>query len=125
MFTHIPALVNDDAALRRRGRFVTTAFLAAAGDEHYLFSVHSGELTVRPGPFVSPRWSFALRAESDSWQRFWSPAPDPGWHDLMAMIKFKTLVAEGDLHPFMSNLLWFKDVLAAPRRLALASEASR
>jgi hypothetical protein len=23
---------------------------------------------------------------------------------------------EGDLHPFMANLLYFKDVLAAPRK---------
>jgi hypothetical protein len=26
---------------------------------------------------------------------------------------------EGDIHPFMANLLYFKDVLAAPRKEAV------
>lgn len=125
MFAHIPALVNDDAALRHRGRFVSTEILIESGSEQHLLSIDRGEVIVTPGPFVSPRWQFALRAAPEQWQRFWLPVPPPGSHDLMAMIKFKTLVAEGDLHPFMANLLWFKDVLAAPRRLAETQEVAR
>lgn len=116
MFAQIPALINDDAALQHRGRFVTTELLVDTGQQQYLFSIDKGHLTVTPGPFVSPRWQFALRAAPEMWERFWAPVPPPGSHDLMAMIKFRTLVAEGDLHPFMANLLWFKDVFAAPRR---------
>lgn len=115
MFTQIPALINDDAALRHRGRFITTALLLDNGEQQHLMSIDRGKVFVGEGPFVSPRWQFALRAPSEAWESFWTPVPPPGFHDLMAMIKFKTLIAEGDLHPFMANLLWFKDVLAAPR----------
>jgi hypothetical protein len=31
-------------------------------------------------------------------------------------VKQKLMWVEGDLHPFMANLLYFKDVIAAPRR---------
>jgi hypothetical protein len=31
------------------------------------------------------------------------------------MIRRRALRVEGNLQPFMANLLWFKDVLAAPR----------
>jgi hypothetical protein len=125
VFTQIPALINEDPALRHRGRFITTTVLAESGGEQYLMSVDHGQMSVSTGPFVSPRWQFALRAAPDAWERFWTPVPPPGWHDLMAMIKFKTLAAEGDLHPFMSNLLWFKDVLASPRHLAGTQDAAR
>lgn len=118
MFALIPELVNDDAHLLRRGRFVNTTLLIEDDDNQHLVTVERGRVTVTPGPLLSPRWQFALRAATQDWERFFQEVPPPGWHDLMAMIKFKTLTAEGDLYPFMSNLLWFKDVLAAPRRLA-------
>lgn len=47
-----------------------------------------------------------------------SRSPSRGFHDLMAMLKFRTLRIEGDQHPFMANLLYFKDVLASVRRSA-------
>ena len=45
--------------------------------------------------------------------------PPPGYHDLMAMLKFGTLRIEGNLHPFMSHLLYFKDLLALLRPAAV------
>ena len=60
----------------------------------------------------------ALRASADAWNEFWEPQPKPGFHDLMAMVKSRTLRIEGDQHPFMANLLYFKDVLASLRRSA-------
>ena len=33
----------------------------------------------------------------------------------MALVKRRALRVEGDLHPFMANLLYFKDVMAALR----------
>ena len=38
-----------------------------------------------------------------------------GNHDLFALIRFKRLSVEGDMHPFMSNLFYFKGVLASLR----------
>jgi hypothetical protein len=42
--------------------------------------------------------------------------PRPGWHDLLSLTKREEATLEGDLHPFMTHLQYFKDVLALPRR---------
>ena len=52
-----------------------------------------------------------LIAPVDDWSRFWSAAPQPGFHDLIAMLKFKRLRLEGDLYPFMTHIRYFKDLL--------------
>jgi hypothetical protein len=44
--------------------------------------------------------------------------PEPHFHDLLAMAKRGALAIEGDVQPFMANLFYFKDVLAAPRQRA-------
>lgn len=115
MIEQLPCLVNDDDRLVRQGRYVTTTFLFQADEEQWLVHIDKGRVDVETGPFVMPRWTFALRASAQTWQAFWSPAPRPGFHDIMAMIRFKTLTAEGDLYPLMSNLLWFKEVLGRLR----------
>jgi hypothetical protein len=61
-----------------------------------------------------------LRASRDAWEKFWQPLPPLGFTDIFALVKNKRLRIEGDLHPLMSNLLYFKDVLASLRK-----EASR
>ena len=40
----------------------------------------------------------------------------PGFYDLLALTKRGEAVLEGDLHPFMTHLQYFKDLLALPRR---------
>ena len=108
--------VNRQERLVWRGRHLNTVFLLECGDAAYLITVASGRIQdVRRGPFVMPRWQFALRAAAADWAQFWRPTPPPGFHDLMALVKFRRLRAEGDLYPLMSNLLYFKDVLACPR----------
>jgi hypothetical protein len=115
----LPDLVNDDDWLTYRGRYLDTTFLLEVGDQPYLVRIHNGRVeSVISGPFVMPRWSFALRASKEAWEKFWQPLPEPGYHDVMAMVKFKTLKLEGDQHPFMANLLYFKDVLARLRGVA-------
>jgi len=112
--------VNRQERLVWRGRHLHTDFLLENGPTSYLIRIDAGQLgSVRRGPFVMPRWQFALRASADDWARFWSDEPKPGYHDLMALIRYRRLRAEGDLHPFMSHLLYFKDVLACPRGLGI------
>lgn len=116
MIEALPARVNGDAALVRRGRFVETTFLLEMGETAWLVTVDRGRIAeVRKGPFVMPRWTFALRASPEAWAKFRAAAPEPGFHDLFALIKQRLLKAEGDLHPFMSNLLYFKAVLGSLR----------
>ena len=119
MLENLPELVNGDAVLVRRGRFLSTCFLVAVGEIEYLVDVREGRIDrVARGPFLMPSWRFALRGSAEAWHRFWQKTPPPGYHDLFALSKRGLLVIEGDLHPLMANLFYMKDVLAAPRRLA-------
>jgi len=59
-----------------------------------------------------------MRATSRALAQYWQPMPRPGWHDLLALTKRGEAVLEGDIHPFMTNLQYFKDVLALPRAYA-------
>jgi hypothetical protein len=112
-------LVNADAGLVRRGRYLSTTFLVETGKTAWLVSVHEGRVTrVERGPFLMRAWSFAVRASDDAWRRFWEPVPAAGWHDLFAMTKGGHATVEGDLRPLMANLRYVKDVLAKPRRSA-------
>jgi len=104
--------VNADAALTRRGRFLTTTFLIEVGTAQWLIGIVAGRIvSVVQGPFVMPSWSFALRAPQDEWQKFWSAIPQPGSNDLMALIKRRVLKVEGDVGVFMADLRYFKESL--------------
>jgi hypothetical protein len=119
MIDKIARLVNADAMLVRRGRFVNTKFMIVIDDACTLIRVQEGSVTkVTPGPFVTPDYSFCLRASRSVWEKFWQPLPPLGYTDIFALVKQKLMHVEGNLHPFMANLLYFKDVIAAPRREA-------
>jgi hypothetical protein len=108
--------VNDDAALVRRGRYLTTTFLLEVGPTAWLISIFEGRVvSVTRGPFVMPSSSFALRAPEAEWQKFWSKRPPPGSNDLMALIRRRVLNAEGDLQILMAHLRYFKEALAKLR----------
>ena len=108
----LPALAGNDLWLTHRGRFLDVSFLLEVGETQYLVHIHQGGVqSVERGPFVQPRWTFAMRASAEDWSRFWSAAPQPGFHDLIAMLKFKRLRLEGDLYPFMTHIRYFKDLL--------------
>ena len=119
MLDSIPRLVNADAGLVRRGRFVETTFMIAIDGFDTLIRIQEGRvLSITPGPFITPNYSFALRASREVWEKFWQPLPPLGFTDIFALVKQKLMRVEGDIHPFMANLLYFKDVIAAPRREA-------
>jgi len=112
----LPEQVNNNEHLLWRGRHLSTKLLVQVGTEDYLVHIQKGQiLDVKQGPFVMPSWQFALRAEEQAWVEFWRPLPPPGYNDLLAMVKAKRLRIEGDLFPFMSNLLYFKDLFASIR----------
>jgi len=108
--------VNNDSALVRRGRFLSTTFLLEVGATAWLIAIYEGRIvSVTRGPFVMPSSSFALRAPADEWEKFWSGRPPPGSNDLMALIRRRVLQAEGDLKIFMAHLRYFKEALAKLR----------
>ena len=126
MIDNIASLVNADAKLVRRGRFVDTTFMIAIDEAYTLIRVQEGRITkVTPGPFITPDYSFALRASRGVWEKFWQPLPPLGFTDMFALVKQKLMRVEGDIHPFMANLLYFKDVIAAPRKETANKQAVR
>src|SRR5258708_34486583 len=94
------------------------------GVNGYLVKIIGGRIVgITPGPFVTPNYSFALRAPRDEWEMFWKKVPAPGHNDIFALFKRGKLTIEGDLHPFMANLLYIKDVLAAFREEAIGERS--
>ena len=115
MFERLPDLVDADAGLVRRGRFLSVTFLVEVGARAYLIHVVQGRVTrVEHGPFLMREYAFAIRASEDAWRRFWEPVPAPGYHDVFAMAKAGHARIEGDLVPLMANLRYVKDLLALP-----------
>jgi hypothetical protein len=115
-------LAAADAWLTRRGRHLNVSFMLEIGSVQYLVHIHRGRIeSVDNCTGASPRWIFALRAAETDWVEFWKPEPAPGFHDLLAMLKFKRLRIEGDQHPFMANLRYFKDLLALLRPAGAAA----
>lgn len=112
----LPEKVNGNEALVWRGRHLSTVVLLQVGATDFLLNIQQGRVaSVRRGPFVMPSWQFALRADEQIWEQFWQPLPPPGYHDVMALAKSQRMRIEGDLHPFMSNLLYFKSLLQSIR----------
>ena len=61
--------MNADANLVRRGRFVDTTFMVAVDDIYYLLRIQEGRVTkMAQGPFITPDYSFSLRAPRDVWK---------------------------------------------------------
>ena len=119
MIERLFELVNADAALVRRGRFLTTDFLVEIGDETFHVSVQEGRIAgVTRGPASGRPWRFAIRASAEAWHEYWQPVPRAGYHDLFALTRFGRARIEGDLLPLMANLRYVKEVLETPRRLA-------
>jgi len=106
------AIPPTDPWLQHRGRFVNVVFMLQSGADEFLVELAQGRIQrIEKGPFVMPRWTFRLRAEREAWRRYYASEPTPGFHDLMAMLKFGRLALEGDQHVFMSNLLYFKELI--------------
>ena len=118
MLERLAEIVNGNEDLVRRGRYFSDTFMLEVGETQYLIEVLQGRIeSVELGPFVMRSWTFALRATEDVWQRFWQQLPKPGYHDIFALLRHNRIVLDGDLQPMMANLLYVKEVIAAPRKL--------
>ena len=116
-FAGIPALLERTPALVLRGRFLDCDCLLGPASHAFHASIRQGRIVdLTPAPVLMRSWRFSYRAPAAAWAEYWQPAPRPGFHDLLALTKRGEAMLEGDLHPFISNLQYFKDVLALPRR---------
>ena len=104
-------------------QYLNTCFMINTVDNEYLVKIEKGIVTnVEEGPFVMPSYIFKLTASKEEWIKFLETTPHPGSHDIIAMLRRKVLKFEGDLHPLMSHLLYFKLLLASLRPEENSSE---
>lgn len=116
-FAGIPALLDRTPALVARGRFLDCECLLGPTDHPFHASIRQGRIVdLTPAPVLMRSWRFSYRASLAAWAEHWQAAPRPGFHDLLALTKRGEAVLEGDLHSFIANLQYFKDVLALPRQ---------
>ena len=115
-FAAIPALLEQTPALIKRGRMLDCECLLGPTHHPFHASIRAGRIVdLTPAPVLMRSWRFSYRASPAAWAAYWQPEPRPGWHDLLALTKRGEAVLEGDLHPFMAHLQYFKDLLALPR----------
>ena len=118
-FSKIPAWLERNEALVARGRFLDCDCLLGSVEQPFHVAIRAGRIVdLTPAPVLMRSWRFSYRATSLAWAQLWQPMPRPGWHDLLALTKRGEAVLEGDIHPFMANLQYFKDMLALPRQYA-------
>ena len=115
-FAGIPAMLARTPDLVFRGRMLTCECLLGPADHPFHVSICEGAIVdMTPAPVLMRSWRFSYRASPAAWTEYWQSMPRPGWHDLLALTKRKEASLEGDLHPFMTHLQYFKDLLALPR----------
>ena len=126
MLDQIATLVNEDAFLQRKGRFVSCVLMVESGGTRFRLTIRGGNIdSVETGWLIMARYDLLMRASVDTWSRFWEPVPAPGYNDLFALLKKRLLTIEGDVQPFMANLFYFKGMLEMPRRLMPAPGAKQ
>ena len=113
------SLIDDNekrSQLSMMAQYLNTCFMISTIEQEYLVNIEKGIVkNVEEGPFVMPSYVFKLTAPKNEWIKFLQHIPEPGSHDIIAMLRRKVLKFEGDLHPLMSHLLYFKLLLASLR----------
>jgi hypothetical protein len=109
--------VNSNEHLVWRGRWLTADMVVQIGSTPFLVRIQEGKIReCRKGLPLLCSTVFAVKGTTRAWAAFWENPPKPKWHDIFALTKFGEMSIEGNLQPFMANLQYMKDVLAAPRR---------
>jgi hypothetical protein len=112
----ISSRVNSDPHLVWRGRGLSADCLVQIGAVPFLLRIEGGNVReCRRGVPLMCSWVFAVRGSAQAWAALWQDLPPPGWHDIFALIKRGEMSLEGNLHPLMANLQYFKDMIASPR----------
>lgn len=125
MIERLAELVNGDAALTHRARWMSADMLLGVGETDYMVRIRDGKITAcapvdeQPVPF-----DFAIRGTADAWAEFWKPVPKPRHHDISALIREGKMHIEGNVPLAMAHFLTIKLMLQKPRTLAQNARAT-
>ena len=98
MLETLQELVNADAALVRRGRWLTADMMVEIGDARHLVKIREGRIEeISPLPLLAMPFDFAICGTEKAWHEFWQPVPKPRHHDVMALIREGKMRIEDDL----------------------------
>ena len=123
MFGKLAEKNNVRHSLASMAQYLNTCFMISTIEHEYLINIEKGIVkNVEEGPFVMPSYVFKLTASKNEWLKFLQHTPQPGSHDIIAMLRRKVLKFDGDLHPLMSHLLYFKLLLASLRPVESKNE---
>ena len=97
--------VNADREMAVVGDWFTTAFSLACDDQRCIVRFEKGKLVETIAtPRIDARCAFGFRASEEIWSRFFSPQPQPLYHDFFAMLmRVPGFVLEGDTLVAMQN----------------------
>ena len=110
------ARFREASASFYRPRACSADLLLQFGDVAAIVRVRDGRVARVDDRRVSLHsWDFAVKGSENGWDRFWQRFPPPGWHDILALNKRREFSIEGNLHPLMSHLQFYKDLLACAR----------
>ena len=113
------ARFREASASFSRPRACSADLLLQFGDVAAIVRVRDGRVAQIIDERVPLKsWDFAVKGSEAGWDKFWEKFPPPGWHDILALNKRREFSIEGNLHPLMSHLQFYKDLLACARETA-------
>jgi hypothetical protein len=115
MIEELPALVNANAALVRRGRWTDADLLIEIGQAGWIVRIRAGRVEVPPVEYRVTAYDFAIRGTEDAWRAFWAPLPPPRRHDISALVREGSMRLDGNLDLMMANFLYLKLMLETLR----------
>lgn len=116
MFDSLVSTQRNAPSLQHMGRHLDTVCMLSTDKNDWLVTINKGVVAqVSKGPLVMPSYTFRIVAGESDWHEFLLPVPAPGRHDIIALLRRGVLQFEGNLHPLMSHLLYFKLLLASLR----------
>lgn len=117
MINQLQELVNADAALVRRGRWMSADMLLQIGDKAHVVKIREGRIDriEDANVYVTP-FDFKIRGTEEAWDEFWKPMPKPKHHDIIALIRAGKMQIEGNVELAMAHFLTLKLMLEKPRK---------
>lgn len=105
--------INQDPEIQRRGRHYSAKIRFSSDDKTFEMSIEEGQiLKIRELCEADVDLdTLTFTASSNTWKKFLTEIPPPGYHDLSAMIDCGNVSLSGNVLLWISNTLYVKAIL--------------